>query len=205
MYHQSIQRFIKSISFFFGIIGLYLIVLSFQLSFQPLWAQDDDDDESQQSEMSSSKSKDKGKSKSKGNGKKKGKKIKSGQFTEEFAAGITLGIPTGLNFLVNLEERGKLNNTLAYHFVGGWALVSSDWRAIYFKRFEGLVDPYIGIGAEIFVSQKDFLFAARIPIGIEYVFPMHPLIAFLEFVPAIGLIPQTVFIPQLSLGIQFRF
>jgi hypothetical protein len=198
MYHQSIQRFIKSISFFFGVIGLYLIVLSFQ----PLWAQDDDDDdEHQQSEKSSLKSKSKGKSK----GKKKGKKIKSGQFTEEFAAGITLGIPTGLNFLVNLEERGKLNNTLAYHFVGGWALVSSDWRAIYFKRFEGLVDPYIGIGAEIFVSQKDFLFAARIPIGIEYVFPMHPLIAFLEFVPAIGLIPQTVFIPQLSLGIQFRF
>ena len=197
MYHQSIQRFIKSISFFFGVIGLYLIVLSFQ----PLWAQDDDDDEHQQSEKSSLKSKSKGKSK----GKKKGKKIKSGQFTEEFAAGITLGIPTGLNFLVNLEERGKLNNTLAYHFVGGWALVSSDWRAIYFKRFEGLVDPYIGIGAEIFVSQKDFLFAARIPIGIEYVFPMHPLIAFLEFVPAIGLIPQTIFIPQLSLGIQFRF
>jgi hypothetical protein len=197
MYHQSIQRFIKSVSFLFWVIGLYLTVVSFQ----PLWAQDDDDDDAPQKSEKSEKSEAKSKAKSK----KKSKKIKSGQFTEEFAAGITLGIPTGLNFLVNLDERGKLNNTLAYHFVGGWALVSSDWRAIYFKRFEGLVDPYIGIGAEIFVSQKDFLFAARIPIGIEYVFPMHPLIAFLEFVPAIGLIPQTIFIPQLSLGIQFRF
>jgi hypothetical protein len=192
MYFQSFQSF-KIYSFFQNDIRSMVFIMSFFFlisSFQPLYAKKgSDQNEKKVSDQTE----------------KKDKRIKSGQFTEQFAAGITIGVPTGLNFLMNLEDKGKLNNTLAYHFMGGWTLLSSDWRAIYFKRFEGLFDPYIGVGAEIFVSQKEFLVAARIPVGIEYVFPIHPFVAFLEFVPAIGLIPQTVFIPQLAAGIQFRF
>ncbi len=137
--------------------------------------------------------------------KNSGKLIKSGKVKEKYAAGFHIGVPTGLNFSMALDGKAKLHTMLAYDLVNDRLQVSADWRGIYFSRFKDLVDPFIGVGATFLVSKNMAYLGARVPIGIEYVFPMHPLSAFLELVPTIMIFPKTLVVPQFAVGIQFRF
>lgn len=122
--------------------------------------------------------------------------------------GIILVNPTGLSVKFMDNGASYFNGALSWSFKNDSRLyLHCDYI---FKRFSGIridrsawFDPYFGIGLRIDSGSDSF--GARLPLGISYTFPDVPFDTFIEFTPALDLIPETDFDLGLALAIRFLF
>jgi hypothetical protein len=127
--------------------------------------------------------------------------------------GVMFGEPTGLTLKHWLNSSNAVQFGLTYSFNNYFAIMGDYlWHFSTHSEFT----PYAGIGAEIFFNTADGYsqrfrrddtgsvdFAARIPLGVEWLPRKAPLGVFAEIVPAIGLIPGIYGFVQADIGVRF--
>lgn len=131
-------------------------------------------------------------------------------FTAKFWTGSREAVDAGLAF--SLSDFFLLYGDYLHHFRPDYGSASS--------RFLEEVTPYIGIGAELFISTKSnrsdrkFFtepgassvgFGIRIPLGAEWLPRNVPLGVFVELVPGVGILPGTFAFLQGGVGIRYYF
>ena len=125
-----------------------------------------------------------------------------------FGIGIILGQPTGLSIKSWTGNITAIDAAAAWSFRGEGALhLHADILAHNFKLFsarKGQIPVYIGLGAKV-VLESDLLLGARVPIGLDYLFPNAPFDLFAEIVPTMNLIPATEFDIGGGVGLRVWF
>ncbi len=125
-----------------------------------------------------------------------------------FGIGIILGEPTGLSIKTWTGSKTAIDAAAAWSFQGEGALhLHADMLVHNFKLFHsrnGQIPLYIGLGAKV-VLQSDLLLGARVPIGLDYLFPNAPFDFFAEVVPTLNLLPATDFDIGGGVGLRLWF
>lgn len=126
---------------------------------------------------------------------------------ENFGIGIMIGEPTGLSIkswqgdisAFNIGAAWSLTESEALHLHGDFLLHS------WFDDVDtGRFAFYYGIGARVLFAD-DAKAGARIPLGLNYIFPEAPFDLFVEAVPIIDLTPDIEFAGNGGVGLRYYF
>lgn len=127
------------------------------------------------------------------------------QEVPRFELGVVLGLETGVSGKYWYTPRTAVDASVAWAFGDeGLLAVNTDYllHPIFFSAYEGDLPLYFGVGGGIRIS-NDWFARVRIPVGLEYLFPDFPLSAFAEIVPAVEVLPETVFDVTGGVGLRF--
>ncbi|MFL5814647.1 MAG: hypothetical protein ACJ763_13815 [Bdellovibrionia bacterium] len=149
----------------------------------------------------------------------------SPETSRPFGLGVVLGEPTGITGKYWIDRRSAVDTTLSYSF-SDYFLVFADYLYHFpgafgqTNEFVSALNPYVGVGAEIFIQTQDTGnkdrtyfrsdqgsagFGIRIPLGVEWRPVTVPLGVFAEIAPGVGVIPATYGFVQGGVGIRFYF
>lgn len=118
--------------------------------------------------------------------------------------GIILGEPTGLSFKAWQGNNSAIDGAVAWSFgENGSVHLHADYLLHKWLDVEtGGLAFYYGLGARA-VFADDSKFGARIPVGLQYLFPDTRLSMFFEVAPTLNLIPDTDFGVNGGIGVRF--
>ncbi|MCE5301425.1 MAG: hypothetical protein LLG37_11235 [Spirochaetia bacterium] len=120
--------------------------------------------------------------------------------------GLMGGDPSGLTLKQFIGDDAAWDLGIGYSF-GGWATVNADYLLHNFsviKADSGALGLYYGLGAVVGFG-NEFHVAARVPLGIDYIFEKTPIELFLEVGPGLGILPVLSFFISESAGIRWYF
>ena len=122
--------------------------------------------------------------------------------------GIILGEPTGISF------KSWQSDEIAYDAALAWSLgkdgkvhVHVDYLIHNYKLIRTInsnTPVYYGIGGRIKTKDETAL-GVRIPLGINFKSRKIPIDVFIEIVPTLNLIPETVFDLEGGIGVRYYF
>jgi hypothetical protein len=123
--------------------------------------------------------------------------------------GVIIGDPTGISAKFWTGDNSAFDAAAAWDLAGGSdaLLLHADFLKHKFDLIpvtKGELPIYYGIGARI-ILMNDINVAARIPVGISYIFDDLPLDTFLEIVPVLNILPSTHFDADAAIGIRYYF
>ncbi|WP_069132374.1 hypothetical protein [Rhodohalobacter halophilus] len=118
--------------------------------------------------------------------------------------GVILGEPTGISFKSWQSDNTAIDAALAWSFgESGSVHLHADYlRHKWLDVETGSLAFYYGLGARA-VFADDSKFGARIPVGLQYLFPDTRLSMFFEVAPTLNLIPDTDFGVNGGIGVRF--
>lgn len=126
----------------------------------------------------------------------------------DVSAGIILGEPTGLT------AKWWTTSTKAYDLALAWSTGRNDrfyvhgdyliHRPDIISVDSGKLPLYYGVGVRMGFADKADM-GVRIPLGIAYHFPAHPVEVFFEIVPVLNLYPATDFGANGGFGVRYSF
>lgn len=135
-----------------------------------------------------------------------------------FGLGLVIGEPTGISASYRLGKAAMLQGTAAWDLTApGGITFASDYLFLFDKalKIEKTAIPlYIGFGAKLAILMGDgrsggddapVVIAARVPLGVRWLFDELPLEAFLELTPGIRLFPETAFDSGGGIGLRWYF
>lgn len=124
-----------------------------------------------------------------------------------FALGFIIGEPTGICAKFKVADNSAFDAALAWNIIEGSDAITL--HADYLKHHYFLLDStkfhaplYFGIGTRA-VLANEVNIAARIPVGLLYIFNDMPLDAFFEIVPIVTVLPSTKFDLDVAIGIRY--
>lgn len=120
--------------------------------------------------------------------------------------GIILGEPTGISFKSWQSDNTAIDGAVAWSFgENGSVHLHADYlRHNWLDVERGGLAFYYGLGARaVFADESKF--GARIPVGLQYLFPDTRLSMFFEVAPTLNLIPDTDFGVNGGIGVRFFF
>jgi hypothetical protein len=117
--------------------------------------------------------------------------------------GVILGEPTGISFKAWQSDNTAIDAAVAWSFGdNGSVHLHADYlRHKWLTVESGSLAFYYGLGARALFSD-DSKFGARIPVGLQYMFPETRLSMFFEVAPTLDLIPETSFGVNGGIGIR---
>ncbi len=118
--------------------------------------------------------------------------------------GIILGEPTGLSLKMWQSNNTAFDAALAWSFGENGSLhAHADYlRHNWLEVDRGGLAFFYGLGARALFAD-DAKFGARIPVGLQYLFPDTRLSMFFEVAPTLDLIPETSFGVNGGIGVRF--
>jgi hypothetical protein len=120
--------------------------------------------------------------------------------------GIIVGEPTGVNAKFWMADNHAIDASAAWSFVNEGAFhIDADYMVHKYDIFsvsKGQLPAYIGLGARIKFATETRI-AARVPVGVDYLFANSPFDLFVEVVPMLDLTPSTDF--RFNAAIGFRY
>ena len=129
-------------------------------------------------------------------------------------AGLMLGEPTGLSGKLFFDDRHALAAGLSFSFVSDSVHIHTDYL-IHVSEMEGRFDggrwsPYFGMGGIIQLadregSDNDGRIGIRLPFGVALHLNEKAFDVFFEFVPGMGLLPETRFDIGGAIGARYFF
>ena len=123
-----------------------------------------------------------------------------------FGIGIIAGEPTGVNGKLWMADSHAIDASVAWSFGNEGAFhVDADYMIHKYDILsvsKGQLPVYIGLGARIKFATETAI-AARVPVGIDYLFADSPFDLFVEVVPMLDLTPSTDF--RFNAAIGFRY
>ena len=135
-----------------------------------------------------------------------------------FGLGLVVGEPTGLSASLRLNKAAMLQGTAAWDLTSpGGITLAADYLFLFddaFRIEKTAIPLYIGFGAKLVILMGDGRYgdddsaigiAARIPMGIRWLFDDLPLEAFLELSPGVRLFPETAFDAGGGIGLRWYF
>lgn len=117
--------------------------------------------------------------------------------------GVILGEPTGISLKAWQSNNSAIDAALAWSFGDNGSVhmhadyLHHNWLSV----DSGSLAFYYGIGARALFSD-DSRFGARIPVGLQYLFPETRLSMFFEVAPTLDLIPETSFGVNGGIGVR---
>ena len=124
-----------------------------------------------------------------------------------FGAGAIIGEPTGLSGKSWISSYDALDAGIAWSISYAWFHVHADYLRHVFGLIpveQGQLPFYFGGGAGIGFG-REISIAARVPVGLDYLFDGTPLDIFIELVPGLQLIPDTRFEMGGGIGVRYWF
>lgn len=126
-----------------------------------------------------------------------------------FGIGVVLGEPTGISGKFWISNSGAIDALLGWQFTYNWMVAQSGYLHHFQIRgvSKGSLAAYIGAGGILFADfsndplQSRVSFAARVPLGLEYIY--NPISFYAEVEPLVLLYPEPDF--GFGGGIGFRF
>ncbi len=121
--------------------------------------------------------------------------------------GIIIGNPTGVSFKSWLSGNSALDLAAAWSLNDERLLIQGSYilhDVSIFKVSKGKLALYYGIGGAI-VLTDDVGVAARVPVGLDYMFATAPFDIFVELAPSLLLVPKTDFRIGAAVGVRFWF
>ncbi len=117
--------------------------------------------------------------------------------------GVILGEPTGISLKAWQSDNSAIDAALAWSFGdNGSVHLHADYlRHNWLGVDRGSMAFYYGIGARALFAD-DSKFGARIPVGLQYIFPETRLSMFFEVAPTLDLIPETSFGVNGGIGVR---
>ena len=123
----------------------------------------------------------------------------------KFEFGVILGEPLGFSAKLWYTQRTAADIAAAWSFTeNGIFEVYADFLVTPLLLKDGALPLYIGLGPALRIG-NDWFLGARLPIGVEYLFPKLPLSIFGEVAPQWQLIPDNKFVLSGGLGIRLTF
>jgi hypothetical protein len=122
-------------------------------------------------------------------------------------AGAIIGEPTGLSAKSWISSNDALDAGIAWSISYVWFHVHADYLRHTFGLIpveKGQLPLYFGGGVGIGFGSKISI-AARVPVGLDYLFDGTPLDVFIELVPGLQLIPDTRFEMGGGIGVRYWF
>ncbi|MEE2787214.1 MAG: hypothetical protein VX589_07735 [Myxococcota bacterium] len=137
-----------------------------------------------------------------------------GERPGRIGVGLMLGEPTGLSGKLFFDDRHAVDAGLSFSFIRDSFHVHADYL-VHVSEMDGKFDggrwsPYVGVGGMIRVAdregtQNDGRLGVRIPIGVALHLDRRPFDVFFEFVPGMGLLPETRFDLGGAIGGRYFF
>jgi len=122
--------------------------------------------------------------------------------------GIILGEPMGISFKTWQSDEIAYDAALAWSFgKDGKVHIHADYLIHNYKIIRTInsnTPVYYGIGGRIKTKDETVL-GVRIPLGINFKSRKIPIDVFIEFVPTLNLIPETVFDLEGGIGARYYF
>lgn len=117
--------------------------------------------------------------------------------------GVILGEPTGISFKTWQSDRTAIDAALAWSFGdNGSVHLHADYlRHNWLDVDRGSLAFYYGLGGRVKFAD-DSRVGARIPVGLQYLFPDTRLSMFFEVAPTLDLIPETSFGVNGGIGVR---
>src|SRR6056297_121273 len=117
--------------------------------------------------------------------------------------GVILGEPTGISFKTWQSDRTAIDAALAWSFGdNGSVHLHADYlRHNWLDVDRGSLAFYYGLGGRVKFAD-DSRVGARIPVGLQYLFPDTRLSMFFEVTPTLDLIPETSFGVNGGIGVR---
>lgn len=117
--------------------------------------------------------------------------------------GVILGEPTGISFKAWQSDRTAIDAALAWSFGdNGSVHLHADYlRHNWLDVDSGSLAFYYGLGGRVKFAD-DSRVGARIPVGLQYLFPDTRLSMFFEVAPTLDLIPETSFGVNGGIGVR---
>lgn len=117
--------------------------------------------------------------------------------------GVILGEPTGISFKTWKSDRTAIDAALAWSFGdNGSVHLHADYlRHNWLDVDSGSLAFYYGLGGRVKFAD-DSKVGARIPVGLQYLFPDNRLSMFFEVAPTFDLIPETSFGVNGGVGVR---
>jgi hypothetical protein len=117
--------------------------------------------------------------------------------------GVILGEPTGISFKTWQSDRTAIDAALAWSFGdNGSVHLHADYlRHNWLDVDRGSLAFYYGLGGRVKFADDSRL-GARIPVGLQYLFPDTRLSMFFEVAPTLDLIPETSFGVNGGIGVR---
>lgn len=141
---------------------------------------------------------------------------------DQYGLGLAIGEPTGITFqLAPANETMAMNGLAAYSF-NKWLQFSFDfvfqqprgWSR-FFKKKDGTIDSYLGVGVIAAFNQKDppanqksqddFIFGLRLPVGIETLTQSKKFQLYAEIAPGVQFINEFDLLIQFGVGFRYIF
>ncbi|MCH8549106.1 MAG: hypothetical protein LAT80_09520 [Balneolaceae bacterium] len=117
--------------------------------------------------------------------------------------GIILGEPTGISAKFWQSDRTAIDAALAWSFGRNESVhLHADYLIHNWMDVEdGSLAIYYGLGARALFANNS-RFGARIPVGLQYIFPATRLGMFFEVAPTFDLVPETKFGVNGGIGVR---
>jgi len=117
--------------------------------------------------------------------------------------GVILGEPTGISFKTWQSDRTAIDAAVAWSFGdNGSVHLHADYlRHNWLDVDRGSLAFYYGLGGRVKFAD-DSRVGARIPVGLQYLFPDTRLSMFFEVAPTLDLIPETSFGVNGGIGVR---
>ncbi|MFO7800450.1 hypothetical protein [Rhodohalobacter sp.] len=117
--------------------------------------------------------------------------------------GVILGEPTGISFKAWQSDRTAFDAGVAWSFGdNGSVHLHADYlRHNWLDVESGSLAFYYGLGGRVKFAD-DSKVGARIPVGLQYLFPDNRLSMFFEVAPTFDLIPETSFGVNGGIGVR---
>ena len=117
--------------------------------------------------------------------------------------GVILGEPTGISFKTWQSDRTAIDAAIAWSFGdNGSVHLHADYlRHNWLDVDRGSLAFYYGLGGRVKFAD-DSRVGARIPVGLQYLFPDTRLSMFFEVAPTLDLIPETSFGVNGGIGVR---
>lgn len=126
-----------------------------------------------------------------------------------FGIGVETGFPgTGISLKYWTGESTALDGSVTWSLSGNSSLgIDLDFIKHNFDLIsvsKGSLPLYYGLGAHLAIGDN-FGVAARVPVGLAYLFEEAPVDVFFELVPGIAILPDLDFYMAANLGARFFF
>ncbi len=126
---------------------------------------------------------------------------------KNFGLGVMFGEPSGLTGKLWTTKNMAFDAGVAWSFKNDIVYIHINYLFHHFELVEvkkGSFGIYYGIGGAVVIFDSVHV-GARVPLGLEYVFPGNQFEIFLEIVPGIALIPETDFYLSGGVGVRYYF
>lgn len=121
--------------------------------------------------------------------------------------GIIIGEPTGFSAKSWLSSHDAIDAGVAWSISNNWLHIHADYLRHSFDLIDvdkGRLPLYFGLGAKIGFG-NDIMIAARVPVGLDYLFDGSPFDIFVEIVPGFVILPDTKFDIGGGIGARYWF